>query len=84
MVASHCILYRQALVSKTFSVTNDSFTKRRARVQEKGGHYLVFQGKAISKIGHCHRRNYFIVYKNKMIFKKKVFNLGRGTAVGCP
>ena len=37
-----------------------------------GGHYLVFQGKAIYKKGHCHKESHFLIYQNKVISKKKL------------
>ena len=44
--------------------------------KSKGGHYLVFQGKTISKKSHCHRGSHFLMYQNKVTTKKKLFNLG--------
>ena len=38
--------------------------------KSKGGHYLVFQNKAISKKNYCYRGSHFLMYQNKVISKK--------------
>ena len=51
--------------------------KKGGPVQEKqGGHYLVFQGKAISEKLYCYRESNFLMYQNEVVSKKKVFTLG--------
>ena len=38
--------------------------------RKEGGHYLVFEGNAISKKSHCHREKHFLMYQNKVTAKK--------------
>ena len=62
-------------------MSSDGLIKRGTGARKvKAGHYLVFQGKAISKKRHCHRGKPLLVYEYKGMSTKIIIVL-RGAAI---